>query len=196
MKAFRLLLLHVFIRSINYYSSFDFTESVSPGFRVLLGNVLLSQRPELLNFAARSGSIIAVMAADTPSTIVVQRNVTATVNCSDWFRDNPGDMTSITRTQIDTLGNEIGEPQELQPGPADFGRILVDDESITITRTLLIGGAEQSDFSLYMCMSCMTTDNGLLENCASASVTVYPIGYAPEIDAAPFDGKLMTLYRM
>jgi hypothetical protein len=132
------------------------------------------------------------MAADTPRTVVVQRNVAVTINCSDWFRDNPGDSTSITRTQLDQLGNEIGEPFTLQP--TDFlDRILVDDESVTITRTMLIGGAEDPDFSLYMCVSCMTTDNGLLENCGSASVTVYSIGSAPEIDAAPDDGKLYLI---
>ena len=160
-----------------------------PGFRILVGDVLLGQRPELLDFAARSGSVISVMAADTPRTVIVQRNVAVTINCSDWFGDNPGDSTSITRTSLDQLGNEIGEPLTLPP--ANFGRILVDDVSVTITQTLLVGGAEDADFSLYMCKSCMTTDNGLLKNCASASVTVYPIGSAPEIDAAPDDGKLV-----
>ena len=160
---------------------------MEPGFRILSGGVLLGQRPVLLDFAARSGSIISVKAADTPRTVIVQRNVAVTINCSDWFRDNPGDSTSITHTTLDQLGNEIGEPLPLQP--ADFGRILVDDISVTITRTLIVGGAEDADFSLYKCMSCMTTDNGLLENCASASVTVYPIGSAPEIDAAPDDGE-------
>ena len=161
---------------------------MAPGFRIISGPVLLGQRPELLDFAARSGSVISVMAADTPRTVIVQRNVAVTINCSDWFRDNPGDSTSITRTQLDTLGDEIGEAVTLQP--TDFGRVLVNDESVTITRTSLVGGAEDPDFSLYMCVSCMTTDDGLLENCGSASVTVYSIGSAPEIDPAPDDGKL------
>ena len=128
------------------------------------------------------------MAADTPRTVVVQRNVAVTINGSDWFRNNPGDSTFITHTPLDESGNEIGEPLTL--APQDFGRVLIDDESVTITRTLLVGGAEDADFSLYMFMSCMSTDDGLLENCASASVTVYPIGSAPEIDAASDDGKL------
>lgn len=170
---------------------FHFTAGVEPGFRILQGPVLLGQRPELLDFAARSGSVISVVAADTPRTVIVQRNVAVTINCSDWFRDNPGDSTSITRTQLDTLGDEVGEAMTLQP--TDFGRILVDDESVTITQTLLIGGAEDPDFSLYMCVSCMITDNGLLENCGSASVTVYSIGSAPKIDAAPDNGKLKLM---
>ena len=166
-----------------------FTAGVEPGFRILEGNVLLGQRPVLLDFADRSGSVISVTATDTPRTVIVQRNVAVTINCSDWFRDNSGDSTLITRTNLDQLGNKIGDPLTLVP--ADFGRILVDDESVTITRTLIVGGAEDADYSLYMCQSCMTTDYGLLENCASASVTVYPIGSAPEIDAVPDDGKLV-----
>ena len=167
-----------------------FTAGVPAGFRILSGNVLLSQRPQLLNFAALSGSAVSVMAADTPRTAIVQRNVAITINCSDWFRDNPGDSTSITRTQLDELGNEISEPVPLLPEDSLSGRLLIDDESVTITRTLLVQGAEDPDFSLYMCESCMTTADELLTNCESASVTVYPIGSPPKIDAADDDGKL------
>ena len=128
------------------------------------------------------------MAADTPRTVVVQRNVAVTINCSNWFNDNPGNSTYISRTQLDELGNELSEPVRLLP--EDNGRIMVNDKSVTITRTLLVQGAEDPDFSLFMCVSCMTTEDGLLENCASASVTVYPIGSAPKIDAAADGGKL------
>ena len=131
------------------------------------------------------------MAAIDPRTAIVQRNVAITVNCSQWFSDNPGD-TAIMQTRIDEFGNEIGEPITLEPTDPLTSRIVVDKESVTIVRTLLLQGAEDPDFSIYTCQSCMTTDDGLLVNCHSASVTVYPIGSAPEIDAADDDGKLIV----
>ena len=170
-----------------HFLSSSFAAGVEPGFRILSGNILLGQKPELLRFAALSGSAISVMAAEASKTVIVQRNVAVTINCSDWFSENPGDSMSITRTYLDESGSEITEPVTLLP--MESGRILIDDESVTITQILLELGAEDPDFSLYMCESCMTTEGGLLENCASASVTVYPIGSTPAIDAAADDGK-------
>ena len=158
-----------------------------PGFQVLSGNVLLGQKREFLDFAASSGSVVSVMAADEPRTAIVQRNVTIIINGSQWFEDNPGDMTSIKRTALDIYGEEMGDPVELEPG--DYGRILVDDTTVTITGTVLVQGAEDPDFSVYTFESCMTAPDGLLVNCESTTVTVYPIGSAPEIDAGADDGE-------
>ena len=156
--------------------------------------MLLGQKPELLDFAAPSGSSVSVMAADEPRTAIVQQNVEITINCSEWFSDNPGENTYITRTPIDEFGEETGDPVILEPTQPGFPqRIIVDEESVTIARTILVRGAEDPDFSIYMCQSCMTTEDGLLENCQSASVTVYPIGSAPKIDAAADDGELIRL---
>lgn len=173
------------------YLSFHIASVDQPGFRVLSGNVLLGQRPELLDFAAVSGSSVSVMASDIPSTAVVQQDVEVTINCSQWFQDNPGDDTYITRTHINEFGEEIGDPARLETSdPALLPRILVNDESVTIMRTILVQGAEDADFSIYMCQSCVTSEDRLIENCQSASVTVYPIGSAPEIDAADDNGEL------
>ena len=132
------------------------------------------------------------MATDIPLTAIVQQNVEIIINCSQWFRDNPGNDTYITRTLIDESGEEADYPPE-RLETSDYGfpsRILVDDESVTILRTILVQGAEDPDSSIYMCKSCVTSEDGLIENCQSASVTVYPIGSAPKIDAAADNGEL------
>ena len=149
--------------------------------------MLLSQNPAFLNFAALSGSTVSVDAADEPRTAIVQSDVSLTINCSQWFSDNPGDSTSIKRQLIDELGEEINEPYVLEP--TSVGRIISDDVSATITRTIIVQGAEDFDNSIFTCESCMSTDDGLIDNCKSASVRVYPIGSVPEIDAAADDGK-------
>ena len=160
-----------------------------PGFRVLSGNVLLGPRPDLLEFAAPYDSVVSVNAASTPRTAIVQRSVEITINCSDWFSDNPGDETYISRTQLDQFGNEVGDEVRLEAN--SFGdNIEVGLEAVIITEARFSEDSSNSDSATYMCHSCMDSADGLLTNCHSASVNLYVIGSAPEIDAAADDGEL------
>ena len=149
--------------------------------------MLLGLKPELLDFAAPSGSVVSVAAADTPRTAIVQRNVNITVNCSEWFDENPGDNTYITQAPLDEMGNEVYFEYRLEPIVTDTR--IIDHESVTFLNTYNDLGARDPDHSLLRCYSCMTSEDDLVTNCQSASVAVFVIGSAPEIDAAPQDGE-------
>ena len=178
---------------MNLSLTFSHTAGVDqPGFRILSGNILLGPRPDLLDFAAPYSSEVSVNAASTPRTAIVQRSVQVTINCSDWLDDNPGDDEYISRTQLDQFGNEVGDEMRLETN--SFGdNLFVDEEAVTITGARFSEEPSNSDSAIYMCHSCMESADGLLTNCHSASVTLYVIGSAPEIDAAADDGEHFRL---
>ena len=64
----------------------------------------------------------------------------------------------------------------------------VSNRWLNITGTLIVQGAEDPDLGNYICSAC-TNIGTPQEMCHNATLTLYLLGSAPELDKAPNNGK-------
>ena len=172
-------------------------------FRILIGDVELGQRPELLDVAALPLSQVFAYVTEDRQTAVVSQSSRIRLDWLRWVREVLGGSASeatytVYRTRIDESGDEVGFREALPSTPADGSfRIIVNispgtnEFYVEILNVVLVVGAEDPDSAIYELEACLPQPDGS-EECFSSNITVYPIGEPPVLVQAGDDGKILT----
>ena len=175
--------------------------AVSSRFQILIGDVELGQRPELLEVASTPGSTVFAFVTDDMQTAVVTESSSIRLDWIRWVRETlggPSNTTNYTvyRTLLDESGNMIGNREPLPQTP--FGsRIIIKADATTneffvdIASVIVVQGAEDADTAIYELEACNAQPDGSVQ-CESSSLTVYGIGQPPLLVLAGDDGKIRT----
>ena len=162
-----------------------------------LGDLKISNTPQLLQFAALSGEKVTISLLDETQTAIVQHRVNVLMECSSLIESGGKLLGPVKWTRQSYFEDEDGSlfPQgsEITIHPSSTDRFRAEGELnrfLNITRTNIIQGAERMDNGLYTCTVC--TESG----CRSASVMLYLIGAPPRLDFAEDDGMyyIVTFY--
>ena len=192
------------INLLNIYTGFNFSPFIaaSSTFEIIIGDVELGQRPELLEKAAQPESEVRAFVTEDQQTAVAAHNSRIRLDWSQWVEDEFGSAAgSANYTIYSTLLNETGgidgPRRELLPTPPDLAsRIVVriDPETnefyVDIVRVNVIVAAEDADHAIYELEACYFEDDGS-RDCERASITLYAIGQTPIVISADEDGKTM-----
>lgn len=152
----------------------------------------LSQNPDLLALAARTGERIVVDMANTDQGAAVQAGVNAVLNCSSWLRNFPGGTVTWYRFRYTDLSFTELLPEEKQRKevlnqPNSLRRIEGEfDEIYNITRVRIQTGEEDPHQGLYRCEVCVGPRNlGFIETteiCHNATTNLLVMGRPPMLN--------------
>ena len=194
------------IKLLNVYTAFNSSPFIaaSSTFEIIIGDVELGQRPELLEKAAQPESEVRAFVTEDQQTAVAAHGSRIRLDWSQWIEDELGSAAgSANYTIYSTLLNETGGidgPLEvLQPTPPDSSRIIVriDPEAnefyVEILSVNVAGAAEFPDNVMYELEACYFEDDGS-RDCERTSITLYAIGQPPILITADEDGKIINQY--
>lgn len=193
------------INVLNIYTAFNSSPFIaaSSTFEIIIGDVELGQRPELLEKAAQPESEVRAFVTEDQQTAVAAHGSRIRLDWSQWVEDELGSAAgSANYTIYSTLLNETGGidgPQQiLQPTPPDLPiRIVVriDPETnefyVDIILVNVIVAAEDADTAIYELEACYYEDDGS-RDCERTSITLYAIGQLPILITADEDGKIIN----
>ena len=159
-------------------------------FTILIGDVELGPRPELLDRAIRPFSFGFAYVTDERQTAVVNEASGIRLDWSRWVSEvlsgTAGNATyTVRRTQLDESGNTVGTAQVLAPSEPPE-RIVVkfnperNEYYVEITSVIARAGAEDPDRAIYEVEACVPQPDGS-EECFKSNITVYAI----DIDIVP-----------
>ena len=151
-------------------------------FEIIIGEVELGQRPELLQYAAGRGEFVRAFVTNDQQTAIVTDGATITLDWLRWVDEVLGESAdnatyTVRRTLLDESGNPIGLPTDFE----GTERIAVrfDPEAgvynVQISGVTSMAGAEDPDRAIYELEACQLNDDGS-ETCYSSSMTVFAIG--------------------
>lgn len=182
--------------------SFPFIAAFST-FEIIIGEVELGQRPELLEVAAQPQTEVLAFVTEDQQTAVAAHNARIRLDWSQWVEDELGSSAgkanyTIYRTRLNETGGVQGPPEVLSPTPSDFiPRIVVrinpenNEFYVEVLFVNVIPAAEDADHAIYELETCYFEDDGS-RDCERASITLYAIGQVPELISADEDGKAVN----
>lgn len=185
------MLLWYFLQCITAISTFE----------IIIGDVELGPRPELLEKAAQPQTEVLAFVTEDQQTAVAAHRSRIRLDWSQWVEDELGSSAgkanyTIYRTQLNETGGVLGTPQ-IVPSDLSFPIIVrIDPETnefyVDILSVNIIGGAEDPDFAIYELEACYFEDDGS-RDCERASITLYAIGQPPVLISADEDGKAVNV---
>ena len=155
-------------------------------YQILIGDVELGPRPELLDVAVPLFTLTRALVTDEQQTVILMNTSLIILDWSTWVTDTLGDSAddasyTIRRTQLDVLGNPIRFPEEVQPTDLN-SRIVVqlnpanNEYYIQISEAFVSAmGAEDPDRAIYELEGCVPQSDGS-EQCYKSNITVYALG--------------------
>ena len=173
-------------------------------FEIIIGDVELGQRPELLEKAAQPQTEVLAFVTDDQQTAVAAHRSRIHLDWSQWVKDELGSSASeanytLFRTQLNVTGGVQGPPQIVSPTPSDLLvpiTVRINPETnefyVDILSVDIVGGAENPDFAIYELEACYFEDGGS-RDCERASITLYAIGQPPVLVSAADDGKAVNV---
>ena len=195
------------INLLNIYTAFNSSPFVaaSSTFEIIIGDVELGQRPELLEKAAQPESEVRAFVTEDQQTAVAAHRSRIRLDWSQWVEDELGSAAGLANytiysTRLNETGGVEGPPEVLQPTPSDFTpRIIVriDPETnefyVDILSVNVVVAAEDADHAIYELEACYFEDDGS-RDCERTSITLYAIGQTPILIRADEDGKTINQY--
>ena len=159
-------------------------------FQILIGEVELGPRSELVDVAVPSSSSGFALVSDERQTAVVLDMARIRLDWSRWVSEvlggSAGNATyTVSRTQLDESGNAVGTAQVLEPSEPPE-RIVVkfnperNEYYVEITSVIARAGAEDPDRDIYEVEACVPQPDGS-EECLKSNITVFAI----DIDTVP-----------
>ena len=158
-------------------------------FEILIGEVDLEARPELLDVAADQGESVRASVSGDVQTAIVIVGARIRLDWLRWVTEVVGGSAvnatyTLRRTQIDDSGNPVGPAEVLGPsGPSDRVVVKLNAEEneyyVEITRVVAVAGAEDPDRAIYDLEACVAQPDASVE-CYRANMTVYAI--TPVVD--------------
>ena len=193
------------INLLNIYTAFNFSPFIaaSSTFEIIIGDVELGQRPELLEKAAQPESEVRAFVTEDQQTAVAAHGSRIRLDWSQWVEDELGSAAgsanyTIYRTLLNETGGVEGPLEVLQPTPPGLpSRIIVriDPETnefyVEILSVNVVGEAEFTDNVIYELEACYFEDDGS-RDCQRTSITLYAIGQPPILVTADEDGKTIN----
>jgi hypothetical protein len=176
----------------------------SSTFEIIIGDVELGQRPELLEKASQPRAEVRAFVTEDQQTAVAAHGSRIRLDWSQWVEDELGSAAgsanyTIYRTQLNETGGVEGPPFVERPTPSEYlGRIVVkiDPETnefyVEVRRVEVIPGAEDPDHKIYELEACYFEDDGS-RDCERTSITLYAIGQIPVLISADEDGEIIIL---
>ena len=166
-------------------------------FQVLIGDVILGQRPELLEVAAQPFSNVSAFVTDKEQTAVVGQSSRIRLDWYRWVRETLGNSSTLAnytvyQTYLDKAGNVVG-PRQIVSSGLLFSRITLKTDPATnefyvdIQDVLVVQGAEDADRAIYELEACVPQMDGSAQ-CSSSDITVYAIGQPPVLVIAGDEG--------
>ena len=155
-------------------------------YQILIGDVELGPRPELLDVAVPLFTLTRALVTDEQQTVILMNTSLIILDWSRWVTDTLGDSAgdasyTIRRIQLDVLGNPIRSPEEVQPTDLS-SRIIVQLNPANNEYYVLISeafvsaiGAEDPDRAIYELEGCVPESDGS-EQCYKSNITVYALG--------------------
>ena len=172
-------------------------------FEIIIGEVELGQRPELLEVAAQPRTEVLAFVTEDQQTAVAAHSARIRLDWSQWVEDELGSSAgeanyTIYRTQLNITGGVQGPPEVLSPTPSDLpSRIVVrinpenNEFYVEVLSVNIVGGAEDPDHAIYELEACYFEDDGS-RDCERTSITLYAIGQVPVLISADEDGKAVN----
>lgn len=155
-------------------------------YQILIGDVELGPRPELLDVAVPLFTLTRALVTDEQQTVILMNTSLIILDWSKWVTDTLGDSAddanyTIRRTQLDVLGNPTRSPEEVQPTDLE-SRIVVqlnpaNNEYYVQISEARVGamGAEDPDRAIYELEGCIAQPDGS-EQCYKSNITIYTTG--------------------
>ena len=150
-------------------------------FEILIGEVELGQRPELIDVAAGDEESVRAFVSNERQTAIVTDGANIRLDWLRWVNevlgDSAGDVTyTVRRTQLDESGNPIGPAQEVDRTDRISVQFdpLADEFYVEISDVSSSAGAEDPDRAIYELEACQKNSDGS-ETCYTSNMTVYAI---------------------
>ena len=155
-------------------------------YQILIGEVDLGPRPELLDVAVPLLTLTRALVTDQEQTVILMNTSLIILDWSMWVTDTLGDSAgaanyTLRKTQLDVLGNPIRAPEEVQPTDLE-SRIIVQLDPATNQYYVLISeaytsavGGEDPDRAIYELEACVPQPDES-EQCYESNITAYAIG--------------------
>ena len=166
-------------------------------FQILIGDVQLGQRPELLEVALQPFGEGIAFVTDQNQTAVVSQSSTIRVDWLRWVRETLGNLTTVAeytvyKTLLDGSGNVVFPRQRLPPTPINdtfrFFTVRISPESgefyVNIEGVVVAQGARDPDSGIYELEACVPDGR-----CYNSALTVFGIGQPPVPIFAGDDGE-------
>ena len=158
------------------------------GFQIIIGEVELGPRPELLDLALPLSQVARVLVTDEVQTIILTESSSIRLDWSRWVTEVLGESAgnanyTLRRTQLDESGNPISPPQMVEPTDPE-SRIVykfdpeTDEFYVDFSRVVAIAGAEDPDRAIYELEACVPQPDGSVR-CYRSNITVYAIDIPP-----------------
>ena len=170
-------------------------------FEIIIGDVELGQRSELLEKAAQPESEVIAFVTEDEQTAVATHMARIRLDWSQWVEDELGSSTgsanyTIYRTQLNESGDAQGPPEIVSPSSTApiIVRINPETEEFYVD-VLSVNVIQPADQAIYELEACYFEDDGS-RDCERADITLYAIGQPPVLIRADEDGKYVDEYHI
>ena len=184
-----------------YYVQNNFEYKSFPeisNFQILIGEVELGPRPELLDVAVPLFTLASALVTDEDQTVILLNTSLIRLDWLGWVTETLGDSASdasytLRKTQLDEFGNPVRGPEVIQPTDLE-SRIIVrlspttNEYYVQISEAYVSAvGTEDPDRAIYELEACVPQPDGSgsaimydntdgSEQCYKSNITVYAIG--------------------